>query len=194
MFVLAARTYHSFTGLLMPLVVPPIREAIYPPSKKSPPTVKQASGAEMSDKRLFPLSHKLNSGLSKQRHKHQYMRQIAHPKKATASVTGHSRVAAGLIRMHADDRGRQSRAQTPIACAMLGLPFFLRRNVVISSRQITSHTHRAPSTSCVDASTAVLKLGEGAASLLLEETAIRTAVADICLYAQCTPILQLRQA
>ena len=100
MFVLAARTYHSFTGLLMPLVVPPIREAIYPPSKKSPPTVKQASGAEVSGKRLFLLSHKLNSGLSKQSHKHQYLRQVAYLKKATACVTGHNCVAAGLIRMH----------------------------------------------------------------------------------------------
>ena len=31
----------AFAGLLLPLVVPPIREAIYPPSKKAPPTVKQ---------------------------------------------------------------------------------------------------------------------------------------------------------
>ena len=77
---------------------------------------------------------------------------------------------------------------------MLVLPFCLRRNVVISSRQITSHTHRGPSTPCVDASTAVLKLGEFAASLLFQETAIRKAVADISLYAQCTPMLQLRQA
>ena len=31
----------AFAGLILPLVVPPIREAIYPPSKKAPPTVKQ---------------------------------------------------------------------------------------------------------------------------------------------------------